>query len=232
MAGLITHMVVIREMLKLLPAGSIANHGLFYLGSLAPDAVHAREGYIRAYKKHTHFRDDIPDCDFENPKNYVKYQKRLVDFIVENNHREDELFDLYLGYVVHILVDELFITSVRKEFCITMEELGIAQQDQEFFDRILKDMNRNDLLLTKNYEGMKEIQKELEQAIVYPIKDYIGTPELEISRKWLLSHHFYEKQELLQPVYISYQRMLDFIQIAAKEIIDRLSGNGVLPRML
>ena len=231
MAGVITHMVIAREMLKHLPEGTVKDSNLFYLGTLAPDAVHAREGYVRAHKKHSHFRDDIPDRDFELPDNYTLYRKRLVDFINANKDRNDELLDLYRGYVVHILTDELFVLSIRKEFCNTMEQLGIDQNDRAFFDYIITDMNRNDMLLVYKYEGIDEMRSEMEQALICPVDSYISAQEMSDCRDWLIRQHFIEKHESLEPVYISYDRMLEFVYTAAEQIVRMMSNDIELPRM-
>jgi hypothetical protein len=224
MAGVITHMVIAKEMLKFLPEGTIRDLDLFYLGTLAPDAVHARIGYERAHKKHTHFRDQIPDPDFELPENYALYRERLEAFIACNRSRTDGLLDLYRGYVVHILTDELFVLSIRKEFCKRMEELGIGQNDTRFFEAIVADQNRNDLLLVYHYEGMAQPREHMERAPIYPVEGYISEQELEDSRFWLIDHHFVKKQELVQPVYITYDRTLDFIHSSAEKIVDMMFG--------
>ena len=232
MAGVITHLVIAKEILKLLPEGTIKDKGLFYLGAFAPDAIHAREGYIRSHKQHTHFRNDIPDRAFEDKDNYVLYQERLIAFIEANRNREGDLLDLYRGYVVHIITDELFILSIRKEFCEVMIRLGIDQQDAPFFENIVTDMNRNDMLLVEGYEGMEEIYKAMEEVGIYPIEGYISEQEMSISRDWLIYQHFIKKQELLQPRYIKHERLLEFIQEAAKEIAHRLSEGEILPKMI
>jgi hypothetical protein len=232
MAGLITHMVIAREMIKRLPKESIREEGLFYLGNLAPDAVHAREGYIRAYKKHTHFRDDIPDMEFEREEHQVVYRKRLEEFAVKNRERGDGLEDLYLGYVTHILTDELFIVTVRKEFCKVMEQMGISQDDHRFFEYIVRDMTRNDLLLVKYYEEMEIIRRCMEQVGIYQIEGLLSSQELKNSKEWLVSYHFTEEHEFLDPVYISYNRTLEFIQEAVRTITDKLTGKDSPLRML
>lgn len=231
MAGVITHMVIAREIIKLVPEGIIRDQGLFYLGNLAPDAIHAREGYVREHKKHTHFRDDIMDKDFEQEDNLALFHKRISAFIQQNRERKDGLLDLYRGYVAHIITDELFMLTIRKEFSTIMEERGIAQSDRLYFDYIISDMNRNDLLLVNHYEGSKEIRNWMEQVTIYPIKDYLSEQEIRKSRDWLIYRHFIEKQELLVPIYISYDRTLDFIQMAAVSVVERLSEGGSLPTM-
>ncbi len=222
MAGVITHMVIAKEMLKFLPEGTIRNLDLFYLGTLAPDAVHARMGYERVHKKHTHFRDDIPDPDFGLPENHTLYRERLEQFIKCNRNRTDGLLDFYRGYVVHILTDELFVLSIRREFCKRMEELGIEQNDKRFFEAIVADQNRNDLLLVYRYEEMDGLREHMERALIYPIEGYISEQELEDSRVWLIEHHFIKKHELIQPTYITYDRTLEFIYSSAEWIADKM----------
>ena len=231
MAGVITHLVVANEMLHYLPEGTIKNKGLFYLGSFAPDAIHAREGYVRAYKKHTHFRDDIPDGDFELTENYEKYKLFLTEFMNKHKNRQDGLMDLYRGYVVHILTDELFLLTLRKDFLKIMKEYGIGQYEKPFFEKIVTDMHRNDMLLVKRYEAMDQIRACLEEVTIYPIEDYIDEQEMKISLEWLLSQHFYQPREILEPVYLSYQQMMEFIQMAAEEITMRLTEGRSLPNM-
>ncbi len=224
MAGLITHMVIAREIIKRFPEAGIRREGLFYLGNLAPDAIHAREGYIRAYKKHTHFRDDIPDQEFAQKEHQAVYHRRLEKFAAENRERGDGLEDLYRGYVAHILTDELFLLTVRREFCRIMENMGIFQEDRRFFEYILRDMNRNDLLLVKNYEEMEGIRRCIEQTPVCSVDELLSVQEMKDSKEWLLRYHFEEEHEFLEPVYISYARTMEFIQEAARAIAEKLAG--------
>lgn len=231
MAGVITHMVIAREISKRLPEGTIKDMGLFYLGNLAPDAIHAREGYIRAYKHHTHFRDDIRDRDFAKAENKDLFYSRITEFITEHSEPGDGLLDLYRGYVSHILTDELFILTIREEFCRNLGKMGIVQSDPLFFEYIVTDMTRNDCLLVKEYEGIEEIRKYMEQVPIYPIEGYLSAQEMCTSRDWLVRQHFYEKLEIIQPRYIYFDRMLEFIQMAADDIVKRLSEEEVFPKM-
>ncbi len=232
MAGVITHMVIAREIIKRLPKDTIREESLFYLGNLAPDAIHAREGYIRAFKKHTHFRDDILDADFELPENRQLFHKRLADFILKHKDGIDELYDLYLGYAAHVLTDELFMLTVRKEFCTMMEGQGIAQTDPGFFENIIADMNRNDLLLVRDYEDIQEVKEKLLKSPIKPIKDYISFQEMQDCMDWMIKRHFFEDHKLEQPVYISYQRTLHFVREAAEYVISKLTEAGSPIQML
>jgi hypothetical protein len=232
MAGVMTHMVIAREIMQLLPEGVITDPGLFYLGNLAPDAVHAREDYTRAYKKQTHLREDIADKDFEKPENLTLFHERLAKLIIEFKSKEDELLDYYRGYIVHLLTDELFILTLRKEFCEIMERQGINQMNHTFFELVVSDMTCNDMLLVNRYCGCDEIRKYLEHTLIYPVEGYISEQEMQASRDWLIDHHFVEINEIKEPIYISYERTVAFIQYAAETIINRLKNGTNLPVML
>jgi hypothetical protein len=232
MAGVITHMVVAREIIKRLPKDTIREESLFYLGNLAPDAIHAREGYVRAFKKHTHFRDDILDADFELSENRQLFYERLAEFVAKNKERTDDLFDLYLGYAAHVLTDELFMLTVRKEFCEVMEGQGIAQTDRDFFEKIVRDMNSNDILLVRYYEDIEEVKEKLLQVVIHPVENYISFQEMQVCMDWMMKMHFFEEHKPEQPIYISYQRTLSFIQEAAEYVIGKLTECGSPIRML
>jgi len=231
MAGVITHMVIAREVEKLLPEGIIKDRGLFYLGNLAPDAIHAREGYERVYKKHTHFREGILDQEFELEENQTLFHNRLATFIEQNKDREDGLLDLYRGYATHILTDELFILTIRKEFCAVMEDRGIYQNDPRFFEYIVTDMNRNDLLLVRNYEDSFIIRDAMDQVQIHPVPGYLSEEEMSKSRDWLIYRHFVVKQEILEPAYISYDRNCAFIKMTAADIVKQLSEGKIYPEL-
>lgn len=232
MAGVITHMMVAREIIKRLPKDTIREESLFYLGNLAPDAIHAREGYVRAFKKHTHFRDDILDADFELSENRQLFYERLAEFVAKNKERTDDLFDLYLGYAAHVLTDELFMLTVRKEFCEVMEGQGIAQTDRDFFEKIVRDMNSNDILLVRYYEDIEEVKEKLLQVVIHPVENYISFQEMQVCMDWMMKMHFFEEHKPEQPIYISYQRTLSFIQEAAEYVIGKLTECGSPIRML
>lgn len=231
MAGIITHLIVAREILKLLPENIITEEDQFYAGSIAPDAIHAREGFVRADKKHTHFRDDIPDKEFGMPNNLELFHNRIADFIRQNRKADKELLDLNRGYVVHLLTDELYLLTIRQEYIEAVRTKGIIQSDKEFFHGIVTDMTRNDELLADRYPEMDKIGSKLEHVTSHEISGLLSKDELEASRGWVLWRFFKEQRELLQPIHISYDRTLEFIHMAAADITRRLSEGGSLPRM-
>jgi hypothetical protein len=231
MAGLATHLIVAREVVQLLPEDTIHNIGQFYSGSIAPDAIHAREGFVRADKKHTHLRDNIPDDVFHEKENTRLFHKRITNLILKYRG-EKEYIDFFRGYLVHLLTDELFVLSIRREFTEKMKQLGIASGDKEYYAYIVTDMNRNDFLLVENYEGIKEIRHHLENVEDIAIGKLLSKDEIHASRDWVINRYFSKPNQVEQPVYISYSRMLEFVHMAAEDIVFRLSGRGNLPKLL
>lgn len=232
MAGTITHLAVAYEILKSLPDGIITNQDLFYAGSLAPDAIHAREGFIRADKKHTHLRDDIADMDFLTIDNLSLFHTRVTDFINDNLDRKDDLLDLYRGYVVHLLTDETFHLTVRQEFVNEMDKLEIAQTDKLFYSNILHDLSSNDIRLAKENNQMQHICNLLENVRPYAIDSYLTENELKASKNWVIQNYFYKENQISEFRYITYDRTLDYIKESAKDIITRLSDGVMFPKIL
>lgn len=75
----------------------------FLLGSIAPDAVHVKENYIREIKDISHYRFDS--------KSQISY---FDTFIPEFQTSENR--DFVVGYLVHLLSDMIWYHSVRVPF--------------------------------------------------------------------------------------------------------------------
>jgi len=114
MPGPIVHLVTADKILRRLPEGKIKNISLFYCGSLAPDAVHARQGYIRAHEKHSHLTTGIPGVEFYKHENLILFRERLACFLSDYIIPGDKYEDLYKGYAVHVITGELIHGSIEK----------------------------------------------------------------------------------------------------------------------
>lgn len=238
MAGLATHLIVAREVLNLLPENMIKDKGDYYTGSIAPDAIHSRVGFIRADKKHTHLRDNIPDDNFHEEENLCLFHSRISEMIVKCKEKEEYL-DFYRGYLVHLLTDELFVLNIRKNFTELMMQRGVATSDQEYYTSIVTDMHRIDFLLLEQYEGIDDIKLSLENARDLAMEGLLSMQEIRDSKNWVINRYFANRQQsgqpdllIQRPEFINYDRMLEFIPMAAEDIAFRLSGKGNLPKIL
>ena len=159
MAGSVEHMAVAVELLRedQRQPGSflkLKDPVHFVLGNLAPDGIMSRKGYVRSMKMHTHFRDGIPDWEFTREDHQKVFHQRIRSFCVQmlSEHALDR--DLYLGYVTHILTDEIFMKTIRQEFMEKIAAIGLTDRDAETFEHFTYDVNQIDFRLGREYPGI------------------------------------------------------------------------------
>lgn len=221
MAGIITHIAIADRVAGMMD-GKIKNLPMFFSGNIAPDSIHSRENFVRDMKKHTHLRDDIRDADFLKPENLKLFHERLDYFVRHYCIIGNEEFDLYCGYLTHLITDELFMKTIRLKFAEEMENLNIKQSDKAFFLNISADLDNIDNRLSQEYPFKNDPKDTLWGAKDYEIRDYLTASELTSSKVWLTWNWFDNKKEYTAPKYISYESIIDFIDYASNIITCRL----------
>ncbi len=229
MGGTITHLVIADKIINRLPAGVISDAGMFYAGSLAPDAIHARHGYVRAMKKHTHMRNDIWDRDFPLPENRKLFHNRLDAFIAENVNREGPMLDVYRGYAAHLLSDEVFVLTARQKLVDLVAKEGIGQRDREFIVRFAPEVHNNDIILSRTYPGISAIKETIESIAQFEIKGYLTHDELERSRNWVINNFLAKRKEPGTPRYITQEDISSYIDESVEYSIEYLKKHKMLP---
>ena len=160
MAGSVEHMAVAVELLRedQRKQGSflkLKDPVHFVLGNLAPDGIMSRKGYVRSMKMHTHFRDGIPDWEFTREDHQKVFHQRIRSFCAQMLLEPALDRDLYLGYVTHILTDEIFMKTIRQEFMEKIAAIGLTDRDAETFEHFTYDVNQIDFRLGREYPGIK-----------------------------------------------------------------------------
>lgn len=160
MAGSVEHMAVAVELLRedQRKQGSflkLKDPVHFVLGNLAPDGIMSRKGYVRSMKMHTHFRDGIPDWEFTREDHQKVFHQRILSFCAQMLLEPALDRDLYLGYVTHILTDEIFMKTIRQEFMEKIVAIGLTDRDAETFEHFTYDVNQIDFRLGREYPGIK-----------------------------------------------------------------------------
>ncbi len=222
MAGTIVHLVIADLLAEewaglciVTPYGNVHfEPDYFIAGNICPDGIMARKGYVRKMKKHTHFRDNIEDCDFHKRENLLTFHRRLDNFMENsfNTFKEDNIRSLYFGYLIHMLADEKFMLEIRPEFMENISVTGLTEQNMEIFKYFSKDVDTIDFRLINEYKGTGRIYNALSGIDPYEIKEMVTKEELTDSRQWILNYFFEtEHTGIEEPVYISYNRMKEFI---------------------
>lgn len=196
MAGTVTHLVIADQLLE--PLG-INNPALFYCGSLAPDAIMAREGYQREMKRHTHFKDGIHLKELHLPDCYDKYRRAFRAFAEQYLHPGSTDYELYLGYVTHILADEVFILTLRDAHSQRLQAAGKNPEDPAYFAAFGRDVDLHDRRLAREYPFRHPMPHILLTEQDYEIPGYITRRELLSSKAFIIRKNFPSSQESGEP---------------------------------
>ncbi len=227
MAGSVEHLAITMGLIRLWePDGSTGPRILrperFLLGNICPDGIMSRKGYERPMKMHTHFRDGIPDNEFFMPENLERFHRRVREFAEEMLDDPTLERDLYLGYLTHILTDEIFILTVRPEFMERISVIGLTQKDARTFQHFTYDVDQIDFRLGREYPGMDWAVRCLRDAEPYEIRGILSERELTDSRRWILGHFFDGAPQPKPPVYYTYERAIQFIGEAVAFVDDNI----------
>lgn len=215
MAGTVVHLVIADKLLEKL---NIKNPSLFYCGNLAPDAIMGRTNYTREMKNHTHFKEGQKPYTFRIKENKEAYLKRFLKFSDEFLKQEDPNYELYLGYIVHILVDELFLLDYYEEFIVDLEAKGQSPVDEVFSKNFVHDVDQVDWELVRTYSFKYPMPDILFEEENYDIPGWIFASELSGSKRFISDRNFrtpHEKEELRVA---SYERNMQFIDYCVDEI--------------
>ncbi len=228
MSGAITHIAIADKIVELLGDEKFDNIPLFYCGSIGPDAIYARTGFSREDKKRTHLREGIRDAEFLTNENQELFHNRVSNFIDERIFDGNKYNDFLKGYVVHLLSDELFMKTIRPEYIKSMNGEENTEQGKEFFDGFIFDTDDIDYRLAREYPFSRNVREALYTEWGYAVEGLLIHEELSGS-KWYVCNKFFDNitSEYKTPKYITYNRMLEFIEESAMNIVVQLSDDRV-----
>lgn len=220
MAGTITHLVIADRLLDPL---NVQTPALFYCGNLAPDAIMARIDYRREMKRHTHFKDNIRLSDLHLPEYYRQYRSTFGRFVERYLHPGSPDYELYLGYVTHILADEVFILTLRDAHVKRLADEGRPQDDTAYFTAFGRDVDLNDWRLVREYAFRHPMPDILLTERDYEIQDYITCQELQDSKAFIIQKNFLTSHKECAPSVFSFAENQEFIENACHYIQKAIS---------
>lgn len=217
MAGTVMHLVIAD---RLLDGLNIKNPSLFLCGNLAPDAVMARVGYVRDMKTHTHFKDGVKPYEFRIKSNQDKYYERLSKFYDEcfPKDKNDPNYELYLGYIVHILIDEVYLLTYYESKLLELEREGIPFDDENKGNEFIEDVDNVDWELVRTYRFRYPMPDILLAENNYEIAGWITNDELQRSKQFIIDKNFIQNHERKPLNNTTYKQNYDFIDYAVKQI--------------
>lgn len=221
MAGTMMHLAIADRLIETL---NIENIPLFLCGNLAPDAIMARANYTREMKRHTHFKDGIRLHELKEPESYRVYRRRLQEFYDQFVRASRENRELYLGYVTHMLVDELYIFRLRDRHVERLLAAGKAPDDGEYFAQYGRESDSYDYYLAMNYEFPYPMPDTLRLEHEYEIPGFITHEEIEDSKNFVI-HKYYEGPRVILPDGVMTRAEHDaFFRLAVEQVPQMLRG--------
>lgn len=177
----------------------------FLLGSIAPDAIHAREGATRKEKILSHFVKDDRLADS------ALLTSKYLEYI--GLSEEPEWTEYAAGYFIHIYTDERWTTTLYADF----EQK--VQKDPEEIRRIYnEEVSQLEYKLLRSSPWMNGIITQLQAATGFDMDSFVSAEEVEKYREikldWLSDQ---TNEPGIELIYFTEDRVHDFIKKTANE---------------
>lgn len=222
MAGALTHLAIADRIYLELGNDVIKNLPLFFGGNIAPDAIHAKTNYQRSDKIRSHLCEGIELYGYGHPKINQLFHNRINKFIEKYYLTAGADRDLYLGYIIHLLVDELDVFSVCDYIA------GLMPIKAKFYRNIADEVKTGVYrefftVSSQEYEFNQNIVDVLEAVWDYEVKDYISINEINTSKRWVIDNIYKSEPLSKSSINTNCERVFKFIEYATNNIIHRIS---------
>ena len=188
----LVHLGVARNLLEEL---KIKDKNYFYLGCIAPDAVHMRNNFCREDKNASHLYTGDKEICINN----------TIDFINKTNG------DFFLGYGAHILTDIIWNKTIYANFKIKYKEDPLPLQSQTW--AYYNDTDQLDFELFNKLSYRKEVWDCLSDSNGIDAENLVSANEINSWNTRTL--HWYDTGASIHknPIkYISYDDIVNFIK--------------------
>ena len=182
-------------------SSSIHSYGDFLLGSIAPDAVHAKENYTRGLK-------DISHYSF-NSKSPISHFDTFFDKYVTPENK-----DFVIGYLVHLLSDMIWYHSIRVPFKEIF--LQVSSHDMSMNEAYYADCEQIEKSMFWG-ENTPRIINGITESKAYSLEGLIDSEDVKAWKEKLIFDYNNKKNALPHTKYISEQYVRDYITNCAKE---------------
>ncbi|PYE47790.1 zinc dependent phospholipase C family protein [Paenibacillus barcinonensis] len=211
------HLTIAQQLADTLPER--LDRGAFYLGNIAPDAIHMREGATRDDKQHTHF-------DPEKENNYIwRLQKLYHGYIGECM---DEGWTSFVkGYFMHVMTDYYWFRSVYPEFVERVQEHdkreGITRTKEELSRLYYQETDQIDFTLFRTASWSIQAWFVLNEASGYELTDRLTADEI---LRWRdRTYSFLHGQEPgITPFYLTEEVVQAFVDTTVPRLLELLAG--------
>jgi len=179
----------------------------YFLGVIAPDAVHMRKDYKREHKTASHF----------GIKNVGGTEKIEELYEKIRSAKETERKNFLLGCLTHILTDKLWLDTLYGNIYLKNYENDPLRPENER-EAYYNDTDQIDYMLYENMPWREEIFDKIEKAKVFGIENVLRCENVYMWRIRTVNW-FSKESEHKNPLrYIKYSDVLEFADFASKKI--------------
>lgn len=211
----ISHMAIAKGMIKLCPAIA-QNLPQFYMGSLAPDAVHFRPNMVPDDKKASHLcRDALP---WGQVIDNTAWLDQVMGWYFA--HEQDEQGDFIRGYCAHILSDIYHNIHYYGPYCQSHPE-ALRQSAAGTYHEKSKAV---DFALAQQFEDREAVWAHLQGAHGITLSGMVDAGEIERMKATILYTQYSHSPGIAPQAYdeVTYRNTLQLIQGAAGFALERL----------
>lgn len=184
----------------------------YYLGSIAPDAIHSRVNSSKLDKCRTHIRS-----------NDSTWYADSIEFASKHKNHEGKVEPFYIGYEIHILIDLLWEDSVHCDMRKMMDRDNIKKCNQSSI--YYSETDQLDFELFKFYQWRNEVWDFIDKADALDVDEILTKEEID---KWKVrTLHWYDLgvSKYTNPIkYLNINILSDFINNASDKVMEMITG--------
>jgi hypothetical protein len=212
------HLAVAHALIESGSYFAVENLPSFYLGTIAPDAIHMRANLDRAAKNLTHIIEPDKRPPKSNPAAFYDYVFSAVnDFM--NSNQDSANVDFLRGYCVHILTDQIWGLQIFTPFRDKFN--SEPSQNQNLNKVYYNNTGIVDNFLYNECEWRKGVWKLLESVKACDFLNLLTAGEIcEWNERTL---HWYDPRDngaVNSARYITKTKIMKFISDCSELIID------------
>jgi len=231
------HLAMADKIYSSLGSSVIKSPSLFFCGNLAPDAYETRSSFTLFDKKHSHMCDDevVHSYGYGYPEAANLFKIRINEFIENFYITADENKDLYLGYIVHLLTDEIYRRKVYQLLEAHLKSDEINNDEPNFrknladkvaageYKDIFNEISRSYKISLHEYPFKQNLIKILDTTWYCDLRGYISVEDIRTFNKFVLNS-VQNEQKQNKVINTETDKAVKFIDFTANEIISRISG--------
>ena len=182
-----THLIISKNIAEKF-AGRIKSLPQFYLGTIAPDAVHNRANYVSEYKKASHLITGTEKWGMTT--DHDGWKENIITLL--DKYKESEHHDFILGYCSHALADLYNNIHVWTPFRL---KHGIVDLDDGGYANVHHDeSNKLDVELALTYEGRADFWFHLANSESIDLENIVYAAEIDKQKDNILNRWFKDKE--------------------------------------